>query len=619
MGNERITENYVRKHFTLDPLFKNIKWEEQKTKNERIKELLKTASKELTGKQGSPEFIVTFPDIINAVIIIECKPNTKNHEGKKGESPNPKKYAVDGVLHYAGYLKDEFNVIAIAVSGEKEEELLVSTFLLNRKDTKEQDKKLLTIYDYLNIFEEKEIADKLKDKNLLLFASKLNKELFNYQVPETERATIVSGILIGLQNETFRKSYHINKKPIELVEDLLTAIRRVLKEKKMGAKTKILMGEYRKIEQSNSLTISQKIRNKETGVEEKNTLLRDLIFKLDKNVFPFTEYEDIGYDILGQFYSEFIRYVNGDKKLGLVLTPPHITELFVDIANLDVNDVIYDNCCGTAGFLIRGMKRLIELAGNDKSKKEKIHKTQLIGIEQRNDMFTYSCSNMMMRGDGKSNIYPGDSLRDLIKKKVKKFKPTIGFLNPPYSTGVSEWEFIYYNLDCLKPKGLCVAIIPINCVSADSGKDYEWKKNLLKKHTLEAVFSMPIGLFHPTVNAVTAIVVFKAGVSHPNGHKTYFGYWRDDGFVNVRKYGRIDANNVWNDIKNTWLKRYRDKKVLSRFSVLREVSAEDEWCAEAYLKADYSKIDKDSVLKSIDRYIIYNLTNERSENDEETE
>ena len=280
----------------------------------------------------------------------------------------------------------------------------------------------------------------------------------------------------------------LEKKPSELVEDLLKAIERVLKSRDMGDKIKILMGEYGKIAQSDNLAIADKIRNEETGEEEQNTLLRDIIFDLDKKVFPFTGYEHIGYDILGQFYSEFISYVNGDKKLGLVLTPQHITELFVEIADINKDSIIYDNTCGTAGFLIKGMKKMMELAGNDADKRQEIKKKQLIGVEARSDMFTYACSNMMMRGDGKSNIYLGNSLTQTMKNKIKEYKPTVGFLNPPYSTAVSELEFIYSNLECLENKGVCVAIVPINCVLSQIGKDYDWKVKLLEKHSSKQFF-----------------------------------------------------------------------------------------------------------------------------------
>ncbi|MCK4649803.1 N-6 DNA methylase [Candidatus Pacearchaeota archaeon] len=609
MVNERITEDFVRTHFKTDGLFRNIKFEEQRTKNKFIKELLGKSSKTLSGKAGYPEFIITFPSVIDYAIIVECKADIKNHQRKDSEGKNPEKYAVDGVLHYAEFLKKDFNVIAIAVSGENKDKLTISNFLINKEssDARElSDKELLSIYDYLNIFEKKETAEKLKDENILIFASELNDFLYNYSVPENERATIVSGILTALQNKDFRKSYPLEKTPQELVEDLLKAIERVLRGKKLGdEKIKVLLGEYNKISQSNNLSIAKKIRNKETGEDERNTLLRDLIFELDKKVFPFTEYEHIGYDILGQFYSEFIRYVYGDKKLGLVLTPQHITDLFVEIANPDVDDVIYDSCCGTAGFLIKGMKKLLDLAGNKEEKKKNIKENQLIGVEQRSDMFTYACSNMMMRGDGKSNIYQGDSLSNGMKEKVKKHHPTIGFLNPPYSTSISELEFIYHNLDCLDKNGLCVAIIPISCVLSQTGKDYEWKKKLLEKHTLEAVFSMPDELFNPSASTVTSILVFKAHSPHQKDFETYFGHWKDDGFIKVKNLGRVDYHGTWNQIKDKWIYNYKNKKEIKEHSIKKCVNAENEWCAEAYLETNYEELNKELFELEIKKYILY--------------
>jgi type I restriction-modification system DNA methylase subunit len=544
---------------------------------------------------------------MDSVILIECKPEAKFHQRSEGEQKDPEKYAVDGVLFYSKFLKDDFNVIAIAVSGENKDTILVSNFFIKKKTSEVKEipnKKLLSVYDYLNLFEEKETAEKLKDQNLLVFAADLNQELYDQSIPENERATIVSGILIALQNKNFRESYPIEKKPSELVEDLLKAIERVLKERKMGDKTPILMGEYRKISQSNNLAMAEKVRNKETGEDEPNTLLRDLVFELDKKVFPFTEYHHMGYDILGQFYSEFIRYVYGDKKLGLVLTPQHVTELFVEIADIHVDDVVYDNCCGTAGFLIKGMKKLMELTGNDDEKKKTIKETQIIGLENRSDMFTYACSNMMMRGDGKSNIYFADSLSQASRIEVKKHKPTIGFLNPPYSTGIPELEFVYYNLDCLD-KGRCVAIVPLNCVTAQTGRDYDWKKKLLSEHTLEAVFSMPNELFNPSSSTVTAIVVFKAHVPHPKDYETYFGYWKDDGFIKIKHLGRVDYYGKWKQIRTDWIYNYRNRKEVKGQNIKRCVSAEDEWVVEAYMETDYSQLRKEDFESGIKKYVLF--------------
>ncbi len=176
------------------------------------------------------------------------------------------------------------------------------------------------------------------------------------------------------------------------------------------------------------------------------------------------------------------------------------------------------------------MNKLIQLAGNDNDKISHIKSNQVIGFEERPDMFTYACSNMMMRGDGKSNIFQGDSLKQMNIDSVKKMNPTAGLLNPPYSTIVPELEFVYNNLECLREGGRCIAIVPISSILQESGPNYAWKVKLLEKHTLEAVFSMSVEAFSP-IGIVTAIVIFKAHRPHPKDYESYFGYWRDDGFV----------------------------------------------------------------------------------------
>ena len=116
MANERLTENIVRDHFKLDPLFSSVKFEEQKSTNMRIAECLATASKSGKDRPGKPEFIITFPtQSSDYLIVIECKAKTDKHESANHD--RAKDFAVDGVLHYAKFLSVEFNVVSIAVSG----------------------------------------------------------------------------------------------------------------------------------------------------------------------------------------------------------------------------------------------------------------------------------------------------------------------------------------------------------------------------------------------------------------------------------------------------------------------------------------------------------------------
>jgi len=127
MANERITEDFVRGHFKNDPLFSAIKLDEQKPTVAKAKRCLTKASKNLTGKGGSPEFVISFPALPDDIIVIECKADAKFHKSDSGQYPAS--YAVDGVLHYSAFLSQEYNVISIAVSGDTLGKLKISTFL----------------------------------------------------------------------------------------------------------------------------------------------------------------------------------------------------------------------------------------------------------------------------------------------------------------------------------------------------------------------------------------------------------------------------------------------------------------------------------------------------------
>jgi len=301
MVNERITEDIVRSHFKNDDNSNKVIFEEQIPSDEKIKNLLKTSSKKRTGKPGYPEFIVRFPKIMDLVLIIECKAESKYHES--ANKSEPEKYAVDGVLHYAKFLQSDFNVIAIAVSGQSEKNLSVSTFLIKKGESKKEiDQKLLSIYDYLNLIENEnnveELKEAMKHENILSIASDLNNKLHNYSVPPNERATIVSGILIALQHDVFRKSFKTYSDPSELVEDLLDNIERVLTKNVLDFKISTLMDEYNTIRKSSKLARDKKIRNPVTKKEEDNMLLKELISEINSKVFPFTNSNNVGYDIL---------------------------------------------------------------------------------------------------------------------------------------------------------------------------------------------------------------------------------------------------------------------------------------------------------------------------------
>ena len=205
MANERLTEAIVRDHFKEDPFIKSVKFEEQKSSNKRIQELLKGQSKGGGRGDGFPEFFISFPTNSNYIIVVECKAKTSNHESENRD--NPKDYAVDGVLHYANALSEGYNVVAIAVSGETEDEAIVSHFYWKKgaKNYSETtDKKLLSIDDYLKMFEDQFFISDFYTRDIAFKARFLNEEFQAYTIPEYKRCTMVSAMLLALIDKDFK-------------------------------------------------------------------------------------------------------------------------------------------------------------------------------------------------------------------------------------------------------------------------------------------------------------------------------------------------------------------------------------------------------------------------------
>jgi type I restriction-modification system DNA methylase subunit len=373
-----------------------------------------------------------------------------------------------------------------------------------------------------------------------------------------------------------------------------------------------MLGEYKKI-LNEPIFREDEIKHKNKKEREKSVVvLKEMIDYLDKNIYPLVKMEQSGFDVLGKFYTEFIRYAGSEQSQGLVLTPQHVKDLFCDLAQINKNSVIYDPCCGTGGFLVSGMKQMFSLAGNSKAQIESIKKSQLIGVELRPSMFTYACSNMMMRGDGKSNIYCGDCF--ILENEVKTtHKPNIAFLNPPYDVGTAgQMAFIEHALNVVAPQnGVVVAIVQMSCAIKNEKELIAIKQRILENHRLKAVLSMPDDLFYP-VGVVTSIMVFQSNQKN-QGHKTWFGYFKDDGFEKRKRKGRVDARGKWSKIKDKWLKAYHDSDEVSGLSVKKEVSAQDEWCAEAYMETDYSTLTQADFEKKMRDYIAFKFLNKVKE------
>lgn len=603
--NEQITVNIVRKKLeTVGITTENgFLVDEQVIQNSLIKKLLPSKTKTGSGK-GRPEFLIQSQGT-DFLIVIECKADVKSHESQKQDQYAS--FAVDGALLYASKLSQEFNVIAIAVSGQTKEELRVSTFLFPKSsgtysiltDTKKVPiRDILPWDDYIRFATYDENLANARKKDLNRFSRELHNYLRDYgKITVAQMPLLVSGVLIALMEKGFKVAYQ-QYVGSELAQKTFQAIKDQIGRTTLGVnqdeKKRAIINAFSFIEYHPEL---QKIDKKKN-----ESPLEHIVREIDSEMRPFTQ-DHVDFDIIGSFYGEFIRYTGGDSQgLGIVLTPKHITELFVDLAKLDKNDKVLDTCCGTGGFLIAAMKKMTE--GASEPERKKILEKSLIGIEQEPSMFALAVSNMILWGDGKTNLYQGSCFDEEIFKQVSN-QASVGFINPPYSQkgeNLHEWDFVIQLLNALQKNATGIVIVPMSLAIAP----HPLRERLLKEHRLEAVMSMPNDLFYP-VGVVACIMVFTAHVPHTSDphHESWFGYWKDDGFRKDKVQGRIPTER-WPGIRNEWLDMFRRKEIAGK-SVWKKVGMNDEWCAEAYLETDYSDISEKNFENELKRYAYFKL------------
>ncbi|HSY98499.1 MAG TPA: N-6 DNA methylase [Terriglobales bacterium] len=607
MPNERTTEDIVRRHLQKYGMPAQVV-EEQTSDDPKIKKALVKASKS-GGGIGKPEFIVRLQDDPDFLIVIECKADLSRHVSAQKNKPGI--YAVDGVLLYSAHLSRDFDVISVAISGTNTTAIKVSTFRQLRESAAPEPlcdehghvERLLPVAEYRRLLSFDPAVRQRAHDELMLFSQQLHHYLRDYaKLSENEKPLAVSGCLLALRDEAFKVSWRKYKSPT-LGRELITALRREIDAAvPEPTKQKVMLQPYQFLETHPELN---RIPSGKTEWP-----LRTLVGRIEKHVRPFLDtYRDV--DVIGQFYGEFLRYTGGDKKgLGIVLTPRHLTELFVKMARIGLKDTVIDTCCGTGGFLIAALAELDTKAEGDPALRNDIRHHRLIGIEQQPQMFALAASNMILRGDGKANLFQGSCFDPATIEKLKnpdsnRFqRPSIGLINPPFAQqgeGLHELNFVETLLDILRPGGRAVVVLPMSCAI----EPHPVRKAILAEHTLVASISLPNDLFHP-IGVIACAMVFEAHQPHADSPSpTWFGAWKDDGFVKQKKRGRIDLQGRWPTIRDGWLKSFHARSTIAGQSVVRQVDAEGEWCAEAYLETDYGALTRRDFEALVREYAIF--------------
>ena len=262
-------------------------------------------------------------------------------------------------------------------------------------------------------------------------------------------------------------------------------------------------------------------------------------------------------DFTGKLFNVLNAWVDipDSDKNDVVLTPRYVTELMAKLAQVNKDSYVWDYAVGSAGFLISSMKLMIkdaeERIHSPKELAEKIagiKYKQLLGIEKRSDIYLLAVLNMILMGDGSSNIIHKDSLTEYDGKyeqgemNGKDFPANVFLLNPPYSAPGKGFIFVKKALSKMS-KGRAAILIQEN---AGSGNGLPYTKDILENNTLLASIHMA-DIFKGKAGVQTAIYVFDVGTPHNEKQLVKFIDFSNDGYTRQnRKKSSQDAN-----LKNT--------------------------------------------------------------------
>lgn len=397
----------------------------------------------------------------------------------------------------------------------------------------------------------------------------------------------------------------------------------------------------------NNVLNNQKIKKLtlKSWIDILNTVLMDIYKYIDAD-------SSEGQDILNMFFIAFNKYT-GKADKNQAFTPDHITEFMCRLTEVDRTKVVLDGTCGSGSFLVQAMVKEFADCSRGKTEAEAKELKKIVvnrhiyGIEADENAYGLATTNMLIHGDGNSNIKLA-SLFDC-KKFIQNADPDIILMNPPYNAkpiGIPDaykitwgkaaeskedptkgFVFIQFLSDVIKEMNAdrerngnsrkevkLAVLLPVSAAIGTSRLLADAKAMMLENNTLEAVFTLPDEIFYPGASASACCMLFTLGRPHVNADgtapETFFGYCKNDGFKKKKNLGRIeqfdsDGNSKWKTIEQEWLRLYRHRLAVDGLSATAVVDGNSEWLCEAYMKTDYSKLTESDFQQTINNYLAY--------------
>ena len=477
-------------------------------------------------------------------------------------------FAVNGAVHYANALlhyTSYTDIIAIGMTGYKNDagklecEIGVyyvskSNFGIGQKVDDYTDFSFLKKSNFDGFIEKikrlqlsQEEIEKLKEhreQEINASLVKLNNDIYNNEKGLSERdrvylvaasiiATLgVPGKVAALEKSELKSSNEDGNRDGDII---LRKIKAFLNEKNLPQEKRDLI--VRTLQNTLTTDNINKVENGESQLKRVFTKIID-----DLGI-----YYKIGLttDFTGKLFNEMYSWLgfSQDKLNDVVLTPSYVATLLVRLARVNKDSYVWDFATGSAGLLVAAMNEMLNDA-KDKikspdqlaQKSVEIKANQLLGLEILSEVYMLAILNMILMGDGSSNILNKDSLKEFdgnygFSKTDEKFPADAFVLNPPYSAPGNGMIFVEKALSMMN-NGYAAIIIQN---SAGSGKAIEYNKQILKHSTLLASIKMPIDLFIGKSSVQTNIYVFRVGEAHQKDDVVKFIDFSVDGYTRTNR------------------------------------------------------------------------------------
>ena len=558
------------------------------------------------------------------VVLVEC--NNKFSRWDKGEIQRQ-------LQEYVRYEKEytEKRIVAILAETEGDEvwTWYGGSVIIDDQHRKLQERTIKSFEEYENLCFGKinnkiKIVDSIKQLNELLHSNNINERLRSQFV-----GTCLLAIKNGLQYKNINESIdRENGQRLTKVQVIIKGITDIL--------SGLLAKDFEEDDNSESrLNKAEKISALNRRVLEDQDVqnlnyedFKQILGFIDENIIPYIDDSSTaGQDLLNLFFTTFNKYVGKSDK-NQAFTPDHICDFMSKAVGVNKNSIVLDPCCGSGAFLVRAMTDAMDDCDNE-SQRTNVKRHQIYGIEYEDGAFGLSSTNMLIHGDGNSNVVK-DSMFNR-KEWIQDKNINIVLMNPPYNATKNQsnpefartWSsstkedpskgFHYVEWIARHVSSNCkmAVLLPMQCAIGNGTVIKEFKKKMLDNYTLDAVFSLPNEMFYPGASATACCMIFDLSQRHERTNRdTFFGYFKDDKFIKRKGTGRIEktdnnGKSLWVETEEKWLYLYKNRIAEPGLSVTHKVDENDEWLAEAYMETDYNDLSESDFQNSINNYLAY--------------